>query len=451
MATKRWTARSAWPALGAAAPFALAVWLRLGPGPRWAGIAGLLLLGLALQRAGLEETPRFGRPPGIARALLGGAGRAFGWAIVGAASALLLAGVWAAAGWAAPAVSTDRSAAVYELDARIATQPLPPCRPRAASSRVLLERGAHPRLSPENDLVWFDAATPDGRRQVHQLERASGAVRCWTCDEPGNNERPSAGEGRRAVAFETDRFVSWREPINREIQLIGGGGAAPGAPSIRLTIDPASDRAPVLGPEGALLVWTRSEAGRQQLVGAGIRGGHGGILLGDPTPIAAGGLDAVIPLAWSRDARSLVFFRGNPLGTGTALRLDPATGAQTPIGVDAVFAPAGASADGGWLAIATSAPAGLRARLPGWLGFAIAPVSTALGITASGLVGTGIRVGAPDSEYLPVDLGELAAWGAPTGVALDGSGRSLVLGQRRVTPAGVDERLVEIALDCDAP
>jgi hypothetical protein len=449
MPAQRWTARRAWPALGVGMPFALAAWLGLGPGHVAVAIAAAAALALALRRAGREETPRFGRRPPTGRLLVGGLLRVLAWACAGTLAALLLAAAWAAAGGAAPPVATARAEAIYELDARIATQPLPVCRPRAATSRVLLDRGAHPRLAPEGDLVWFDAADTDGRRQIHRLDRTTGAVVCWTCSEDGNNEHPSPGDSRRAVAFETDRFATWREPLNREIQLMSGLGAAPSKPSIRLTIDPAADRAPVLGPEGGLLVWSRQDAGRQQLVGAAIRGGHGGILLGSPTPIVGGGLGALMPLAWSADARSLVFVRGNLLGTLTAVRLDPATGVETELADGAVAAAAGASADGGWLAFATSTPGGFLARLPAWLGFLLAPAATVLRVEAMGLSGSGLRVGEPTAPGAPTDLGELAAWGAPTGVTLDPAGTSLVLGQRRMTPNGVEERIVEIALDCD--
>lgn len=452
MPAMRWTARSAWPALAVLPPFALAAWLGLGPGTPGLLAAGSVALVLGLRRAGLEEGMRFGRRPASGRRLAAGLLRALAWSVAGVAAALALAAAWAATGGDVAPVPAERAEAIYELDARVATRPLPVCRPRARSSRVLLGRGAHPRLAPEGDLVWFDAPAGDGRRQVHRLERATGLVTCWSCDEPGNNVRPAPSAGRRGVVFETDRFVTWREPQNREIQLVSASGDAPAARSIRLTLDPAPDRAPLLGPGGQLVVWSRQERGRQQLVGAAIRGGHGGILLGAPTPLVRAGLAAVAPLAWSPDARSLVFVRGNLLGTAAVVRLDPATGDETLLGEGAVAEPAGTSADGGWLAFASSRPEGSLARLPAWLGFLLAPASAALGLEPAQLAGTGASAGEPAAGGLaPIDLAALSAWGAPTGVALDPSGTTLVLGQRRPTPDGVEERLLEVALDCDLP
>jgi hypothetical protein len=452
MPAKRWTARRAWPALAVVLPFVLVAWLDLAPGRLWLAGIGLLVLVLALRGAGWEvETMRFTRPPGLLARVAGGSVRAFGWLAIGVLLALLVSGVAAGTGGRIPSVTPDRADAVYELDARVPTRPQPACLPRVASTRVLLERGAHPRLAPEGDFLWFDATAEDGHRQIYRQTRATGEVTCWTCGEAGNNERPSPGEGRHAVAFETDRYVSWREPLNHEIQLLGVGGDAPSAPSIRLTIDPASDRAPLLGPSAQLVVWSRQSAGRQQLVGAGIRAGHGGVLLGAPNAVARGGLAAVVPLAWSPDARSLVFARGNLLGPVSVVRLDPATGLETPLGDGAAAVPADTSADGGWLVVATGEAGGVAARLPSWLGFVLAPLATALGIEAPTLRGTGIRAGEPWAEGAPLDLGDVAAWGGPTGLALDPSGNVLVLGQRRETSVGVEERIVELTLACGEP
>lgn len=453
MSAKRWMARRAWPALALGLPFVLAAWLDLAPGRLLMGAIGALVLVLALRRAGWEvfEAMRFSRPPGVLSTVAGGSVRALGWLVVGVLAAFLVGAVAAGTGGKIPSVSQDRADAVYELDARVPTRPLLACLPRVASSRVLLDRGAHPRFAPEGDFLWFDAAAEDGRRQIHRQTRATGEVKCWTCDEAGNNERPSPGEGRHAIAFETDRYVTFREPLNREIQLMSIGGDAPASPSIRLTIDPASDRAPLLGPSAQLLVWSRQSEGRQQLVGAGIRSGHGGVLLGPPNPVARGGLATVVPLAWSPDARSLVFARGNPLGPAAVVRLDPATGIETPLGDGAAVVPADTSPDGGWLVVATGEADGLAGRLPSWLGFVVAPLATALGIESPTLRATGIRAGEPWAEGAPLDLGDVAEWGGPTGLALDPGGSVLVLGQRRQTSGGVEERIVELTLACGEP
>lgn len=447
MRGSRFSARRAWPALGVIVPFAAAAGLGIGPGPLAAAVAAAIAFAVAARRAGrLREGLRFGKPRAGTAVALEGIARCLGWTAAGTGIALFLAAIWAGVAPSAPLPGSERSGAIYELDARVVTLALPPCAPRVASSRVLLDRGAHPRLSPEGDLVWFDAAA-DGRRQVHRLAMAGGDAQCWTCEEAGNNERPSPGEGSRAVAFDTDRYATRWAPFDREIQLAAGRGARPSAPSVRLTLDPAADLAPVLGPGAQVLVWSRQERGRSSLVGAGIRSGHGGILLGPASLLVSGGLSAVWPLAWSPDARSLVFVRGNPLGTLHAFRLDPATGQETWLGAGAVAAPAGASGDGGWLALATSADDGLAARLPGWLGFVLAPLRMATGGHAP-LQGSGARAGEPLAPGMAIDLGPLSSWGWPTGVALAPDGRSLVLGQRRSTPAGVEERLVEARLDC---
>lgn len=450
MRGRRWSARRAWPALGFAAPFAAAAFLGVGPSPVVAALAGALGFGLAARRAGrAQDTLRFARPPAGAVVFLQGLLRGVGWAAAGLVAALGLAGAWAASAPSAPLPGSERASAIYELDARIVTAPLPACAPRVASSRVLLDRGANPRVSPEGDDVWFDALAADGRRQVHRLSLAGGEAVCWTCEEAGNNQRPSPGEGGRAVAFDTDRFATPWTPFDFEIQLAAGRGERPSAPSTRLTIDPATDRAPVLGPGGQVLVWSRQEKGRSSVVGAGIRSGHGGILLGPASAVVVGGLSAVWPLAWSPDARSVVFVRGNPLGTQAAYRLDPATGVESKLGEGAVAAPAGTSADGGWLALPTSTDAGLAARLPGWLGFVLAPLALAKNGAPRALEGSGVRAGEPTAAGTALDLGALGGWGWPTGVSLAPDGRRLVLGQRRSTPGGVEERLVEARLDCD--
>jgi hypothetical protein len=145
----------------------------------------------------------------------------------------------------------------------------------------------------------------------------------------------------------------------------------------------------------------------------------------------------------------VVFVRGNPLGTQAAYRLDPATGVESMLGEGAVAAPAGTSADGGWLALPTSTDAGLVARLPGWLGFVLAPLALASGGPPGALEGSGVRAGEPSAAGADLDLGALGGWGWPTGVSLVPDGRRIVLGQQRRTPNGVEERLVEAALDCD--
>jgi hypothetical protein len=62
-----------------------------------------------------------------------------------------------------------------------------------------------------------------------------------------------------------------------------------------------------------------------------------------------------------------------------------------------------------------------------------------------------VAMGPPGTELVSVDLGELAGWGAPTGITSEPAGTGFVLGQRREGPEGVRERLVEARLDCESP
>ena len=45
-------------------------------------------------------------------------------------------------------------------------------------------------------------------------------------------------------------------------------------------------------------------------------------------------------------------------------------------------------------------------------------------------------------------IGGAADWGESTGISLTRDGTQLILGQRRTTGAGVEERLLEVTLDC---
>ncbi len=418
------------PALGAC-------WLRLALAPGWwlAGVGVLLCAALVLatrRRAAPDPAPR---PLRTAALALGG-------------GALAAAGVSAlAAAWGAPQVPFDaeRAAAVYEMDAAVATVPIPRCRPEPARVVVLLDTGARPRVAPDGRRVWFDAPV-DGRRQLHALERATGAVVCWTCREPGNNLRPAPGS--HGVVFETDRFATWGDPTNTEIQLLSTRGDEPRWPSRRLSYRAGPDDHALLQGGGSV-VWSQRQGGRYQVVTARLRGAHGGLSLGGPALLASGGAAWAAPLAWSPDARSLVVARGNPLRPLPAAGIDFATGAETRLG-DAVSGGAAAfNADGGWVVVASARRAHLGGLLPAQLGFLLAPLATALERAAPLYRDTELRVGEPWGEGAPLALGELAGWGAPTGVSLVPGEALIVLGQRRRGEAGVEERLVEIALDCD--
>jgi hypothetical protein len=156
----------------------------------------------------------------------------------------------------------------------------------------------------------------------------------------------------------------------------------------------------------------------------------------------------VAPAAWSPDARSLVLLRGNPWGRLDALALDPATGASARLASGLASGAAEFDADGGFLALAGAPRVELAGRLPAAAGFLLAPFASALARTHPLGQGSELRLGEPGGELRRLELGPLAEWGAPTGVALAPDGTRLVLGQRRAGAEAPEERLVEVALDC---
>ena len=426
-----------------AIPAGLAGWLGFAPGPLpWLG-ACIVVLGLALWRGARAIGPA----GGLLRQALG----ATAWVALGAVAALVIGTVVAAARGAGVSPPAPRLAtSVYDLDAAVVTQPLPSCAPVPRAVETLLDTGARPSLSPDGRIVWFDApvAAEGGRRQIHRLDRETGAVECWTCGEPGNNVRPDAGDSGLALVFESDREADWLSPDDTEIFLLG---TARRAPSRRLTFRAGPDEWPRLGPSSRLVVWSRRDGGRYEVASAALRSGHGGILLGNVGVLATGGSEWIAPLGWAPDARTMVLGRGNPFAPLRGLAVDPATGSVTALGDD--LAPAAAfGADGGWLAVPTAQGGHWAGALPRSLGFALAPWARSRSRAHPLLHGSGIRSG-PTSDptaaralTLPAAL---ASWGAPTGLALAPDGRALVLGQRREASGRIDERLVEIALDCD--
>ena len=424
-----WACWAVLPALGAA-------WLGVPPGPRaWlAACAALPAAGLAW---GLLS-------PGPRRSALAFAAGAPA-ALVGGTAAVLAAGFAAASlGPDPPPLGEATAAAIYDLDARVATRPLPRCDARPAASRVLLERGAHPRLDADGARLWFDAPGEDGRRQVHRLELASGRAVCWTCGEPGNNRRPVPAAG--GVLFDTDRWATRAAPWNTELQQITATGEAPRRPSRRLTYHPGRDDHALPGPGGGSVVWSRAVGGRFAVVSAGFQRAHGALLLDEPRVVAAGGAAWAAPLAWSPDARALLVGRGNPFGSWRAEALDPATGRTWELGAD--LAGADFSADGGRIVLAGTRPAGLLGRLPAGLGFALGPLALGPGERGAARSGSTARTGDTGGEVSELALGELGAWGAPTGIALEPDGTGFVLGQRRAAEGGVQERLVRVTLEC---
>jgi hypothetical protein len=420
---------AAWPALGTA-------WLGLAPGPRPLALVALVVLLGALAR-GARDRGGAARP---ARA-------AVLWLALGALAALAAGGLQARFGASTPALGEPAASGIYDLDARIVTRPLPRCGPQPAASEVLPARGAHPRLTRDGAALWFDAPGEDGRRQVHRLLVASGEVACFTCGEPGENRRPDPSEAGTAVVFDSDRHKSARAPANTELRLLDVRGQPGDRPSRQLSFSPGRDDHPLFAPDGRSLLWSRGADGRFAVVAAGFQTGHGGLLLSTPRTIALGGAGWIAPLAWSPDARALVIGRGRPRRPLHAEQLDPATGELSELGL---LAGAAFSADAGRIALARApgAPApGVRGRL----GFLLGPLAVMRGEPPAALAGgSGLETGDTGGELAPLELGELGAWGAPTGVALGPDGRWLVLGQRRAADGGQEERLLKLTLDCDA-
>jgi hypothetical protein len=430
-------ASAGWLAL----PFGAAWWLGFAPGRAgWLALCVAALV-LALWKGARALGPAGGPPRQVLRAVLYVAG--------GGIASLAIGALAAALGGAGVNEPSPRLAAlVYDLDAAVATRALPSCAPEPESVRVLLARGAHPSLSPDGRLVWFDAAPEGGgTRQIHRLERASGDVACWTCSEPGNNVRPHAGDTGLGVVFDSDRSASWLHPDDTDVYLASTKRAMA---SRRLTFRPGPDERALLGPGSRLVLWSRREGGRYEVVSAALRSGHGGILLGNPGVLARGGAEWIAPLAWAPDARTLLVGRGNPFAPLAGLAFDPATGAETALGGG--LAPAASFvADGGWLALATASGGHWGGALPAVLGFALGPHATALALDRPLRSETGVRSGPAADPGAAAALAlppELASWGEPTGLALEPDGTGFVLGQRRAGAAGAEERLVEVTLSC---
>jgi len=426
-------------ALGAAgalsvAGFGVGIWLGWAPGGLAFALAALAWTLAAGVLEGRVEAP-VTLPEVLQRVAL--------HAVAPLAVALAAAIGTAGLGAAAPAPTPERARAVYDLDARLATRPRPDCAQQAAASRVLVEQGAHPRLSLADGSLWFDAPV-DGRRQIHRRDAATGAVTCWTCGEPGHNQRPALARDGAAVVFDTDR---WKGDGESGTELHRASTQRPGA-SLRLTRRPGADERPALGPSARVIAWAHRSGGRSAVVSASLVSGHGGVLLGAPGTLAAGGSRWVAPLAWSPDARTLVVARGNPLGDLEARRIDPATGEAEPLAFEVGHGPAGISADGGWLALTRGERMPALGVLPASFGTVLAPRLAAVDGHRPLLRRTLLVTGPPSGPLREVPLGKLEAWGEPTGVALDGGGTRAVVGQRRFADGVVRERLVEISLVC---
>jgi hypothetical protein len=427
----------------AAVPAAAAAWLGLQPGAVIALGALLLLLALRLVLAARASGPGGGALRQAASAL---AALAFG-----AVASLAAAGVLAAFGGPRPPaeVPETRSSYVYDVDASVALGPDPHCAASVAATKDL-GPGANPVLAADGSALWFDAPGPDGRRQIHRIQLASGERTCWTCEEPGSNRRPHLAPNGAAILYETDRHAGAFAPVNWDLYLTSARGSVSTGPR-RLSYDPAPDAFGSFDPGGRLVVWSSGAAGRYAIATAPLRSGHGGLLLGAPAALVPGGAAWIAPLAWSPDARTLVALRGDPFGVQETFALDPATGRKAPLSrAGAKTVAASFSADGTSLALATTHPAAAAAALPEALGFLVGRVASLRGADGARFRGTGVRIGAPWAQELAeVELGEIADFGSPAGIALAPDARSFVLAQRRSEGAeAADERMLRVDLDC---
>ena len=426
-----------------ALPAAASAWFALPPGAGWLTLAILLVLGAAIFRATRLQVPADGIPRHAARLM--------GALVVASLALVVLAGVISVLRPGLPADTVALARAVWDIDAGILMGEDPGCVDRVRRATPLVDLGAHPRLSPDGTEIWFDARTSNGARQIHRLRRASGELRCWTCDEPGNNRRPSPEPSGIAVLFDTDRHRSLQAPLNTEIHVASASGSG-AARSRRLTYDPGPDDHAIYDPSGRGIVWSRASDAGFAVVRAAIQSGHGGLLLGSITELAPGGSRWVLPLSWSQDARAFATGRGKGWRHLDASVVDFATAEEVTLGT--VLAGPGSvsfSADGSRWVVATTRPSGAASLIPAQLGFLLGRLrALAVLDDANGAAGSGIGLGTRGHELRDLDLGPIAEWGVPTGVSLSPAGDAFVLSQRRREGGDIEERLLWIELDCAA-
>jgi hypothetical protein len=425
----------------AAVPAAAAAWLGLGPGVLVSLAALVAALGLSLFLAARASGPGAGGLGQVAAVLASVLGGALAFTAWGAALA------WWTAQGTSDLPPESRSRYVYDLDARAPTAPLPDC-DGSSGPLTTLAHGARPALGADG-FLWFDAPGPEGRRQIHRRDPATGEIDCFTCGQEGNNLRPRPAIRGQRVVFETDRHVGPLRPIDRDLYLLTAAGPPPAVRLQRLTTAPDPDVYGELGPGGNALVWSAAREGGWAVTTAAVETGHGGIAVGATHVLVAGGTSWVAPLAWSPDARSLVLLGGDPRRLGSALLLDPATGERSNIELgEAHVAGAAFSADGGVLAVVSTRPSAWARSVPSGLGFLLARAS--LFGSQDGPVplrDTALHVGhAGGGGWVLVQLGEAGGWGYPTGVALAPDGRRVYLGQRAGCGADAEERILELEL-----
>lgn len=424
-------ARGAGVAL-AAVPALYAVALGLGP-PAWGWLA--LVIGpvlLAQWRASRASTPA----PSLGRRVAS----AFAVLLLAAVAAAVVAAAYAQLAPAAAEPDASLRARSLDVDSRVPLAAPLHCGPATSGVEVLASSGVAPQLDADGATLWFEAKADDGRQQIFR-RAASGEIVCWTCAEPGNNRRPAPSPHGGSLLFDTDRFASWQRPGDTEVMLATTKGEArPRVAARRLTVSPGRDDHARFDPAGAAALWSHAGSRGFEMRLASISSGHGGFLLGEPTTILRGRASWLVPLGWAPDARTLVVGFGQPLRPLRGLRLDPATGERGWLDGGLLAGSAAFSADGRTLALATTRSAGAARLIPSALGDVLArlPLGPPRGD------GTEVHVGEPAGPLAPLALGEVAAWGVPTGLALAPDGRSLVLGQRG---AGA-ERIVRIGLAC---
>jgi hypothetical protein len=417
----------------AALPAVAAAALRLGP-PAWVWLAfACAALVLALWRASRASTPAPGPAGLIASAAL--------VLLLSAAAVVCIAIVNGQL--SAPSPEPDRTlrAAALDIDSRVALQAPSRCGPRVADFVALTAQGAAPRLGADGETLWFEARADDGRFQIHRRQR-SGAVVCWTCAEAGNNRRPAPHPRGSAVLFDTDRFASWQRPGDTEVMLASGrGDDGPRHPARRLTLSLGPDDHALYDPSGGGLLWSRGGSGRFEVQRASILSGHGGLLLSEPITLFRGRASWVIPLAWSPDGRTLAAGFGHPLTPLTGGLLDPATSSFRRIEGGLQGGSVSFSADGRVMAVATTRAEGASRLVPSVLGNVIARWP---GLSEARAAETQVLFGDPTGALASLELGELASWGVPTGIALLPDASGFVLGQR----SAAGERIVRVALAC---
>ena len=132
-----------------------------------------------------------------------------------------------------------RSRYVYDLDARVPTQAIPRCEgaPRIVGT---IPGGARPARAVDGAL-WFDAPDTEGLRQIRRRDPATREVDCFTCDQPGNNFRPTPSAVSQQVVFESDRDTTALRPLDRELYLLSASGPPPAIRLQRVTRDPGAD------------------------------------------------------------------------------------------------------------------------------------------------------------------------------------------------------------------